>query len=106
MHEGKTLKKLIFEKELEITQVAKKSGISRPQLYLMFKMQQIPEKYYPKLKKAGIDFEKVKFEDVQFSLDSKAEAILYRAKYEEAVEKISKLTDIIIDLNTKLKQKK
>lgn len=106
MHEGEALKRLIFEKDLEVVDVAKKSKISRMQIYLMYKMEVIPEKYYPKLLKAGIDLSLIKRKQAKTILEAQAEVLLWQAKYEQQRERNEKLQDTIILLTNQLKKKK
>lgn len=105
MHEGKALKKLIFEREKPISWIAVKSAISRPQLYLMFEMDVIPEKYYPKLLKAGIDVMTIKNKAAKTLMDLQMEVILYQSKFEEQKTKNEKLQDTIIYLTSQLNKK-
>jgi len=60
MHQGEYLKKAIKSSGLTVEEVAKSISTSRPNMYLLFKKEQLDEYYVDKIRQIGIDLDNLK----------------------------------------------
>jgi len=60
MHQGEYLKKVIKSSRTKVTEIARRIGISRANMYLLFDKEQLDDYYIDKIRQIGIDLDNLK----------------------------------------------
>ncbi len=59
MHQGEYLKKLVDNSVLTVTEFAERLGISRPNMYVLYKKKKLDDFYLDKIRHMGLDLDNV-----------------------------------------------